>query len=78
MSATSATLKSNNRAGNTVLAEGRMAGNQRSGRIARMPPVLTIEFLKAQLPLVLISLAWVAYLLWGARWLRGVKRARLF
>jgi hypothetical protein len=43
-----------------------------------MPPVSILELFEAQLPLVLLGLAWVAYLIWGARWLRGVKRARLF
>ena len=26
----------------------------------------------------LLGLAWVAYVLWGVKWLRGIRRARLF
>jgi hypothetical protein len=37
-----------------------------------------INLLKELLPVGLLSLLWVAYLIFGARWLRGVRRARLF
>jgi hypothetical protein len=38
--------------------------------------VLTV--LKELLPIGLLGLAWAAYIIGGARWLRGVRRARLF
>jgi hypothetical protein len=37
-----------------------------------------INLFKELLPIGLLGLAWLAYLIWGARWLRGVRRARLF
>ena len=42
---------------------------------------MSSEFIAFVKPLVLpglLGLAWVAYALWGLRWLRGVRRARLF
>jgi hypothetical protein len=37
-----------------------------------------ITVLKELLPLALLGLAWAAYIIGGARWLRGVRRVRLF
>jgi hypothetical protein len=37
-----------------------------------------ITFLKPFVLPGLLGLAWVVYALWGLKWLRGVRRARLF
>jgi hypothetical protein len=37
-----------------------------------------MTFLKEILPIALLALIWTAYLIFGVRWLRGVRRARLF
>jgi hypothetical protein len=37
-----------------------------------------IALLKTLLLPGLLGLAWVAYVLWGMKWLRGVRRIRLF
>jgi hypothetical protein len=43
-----------------------------------MASVSLLQTLKPQLPLLILGLAWIAYLIWGTRWLRGAKRTRLF
>ncbi len=42
-----------------------------------MTPQL-IVLMKQAIPVVLLALAWLVYIVWGVRWLRGARRIRLF